>query len=385
MATTEIASTNNMFGLQLFKTIFEENKDKNTFLSPFSISVALAMTQLGARGKTASDMSATLQWNANSEQAIHDGYQSYISKLQQPCDKYQLSTANRIFIEKNYPVLAEFIEKTKKFYLAEPVSADFGGDSEKERTNINSWVSEQTQNKINDLLPRGAVDALTRMVLVNAIYFKGKWDEEFNPNLTRPLPFKVSPSNTKDVPMMFAKRKFAFFQDESLACTAIEIPYKGKDLGMVVILPNDDFGLEALVKTLTPEKLTGLLGRLGKPFQEVKLTLPKFEISCSHMLKPTLSTLGMSSAFSSSSADFSGLSSCQENPVHLDEVYHKTFLLVNEEGTEAAAATAVVMRKKRCAVKDVSLIVDHPFIIMIRECTTSSKTVLFMGAMAELA
>ncbi|XP_005092477.1 leukocyte elastase inhibitor isoform X3 [Aplysia californica] len=382
MATTEIASTNNMFGLQLFKTIFEENKDKNTFLSPFSISVALAMTQLGARGKTASDMSATLQWNANSEQAIHDGYQSYISKLQQPCDKYQLSTANRIFIEKNYPVLAEFIEKTKKFYLAEPVSADFGGDSEKERTNINSWVSEQTQNKINDLLPRGAVDALTRMVLVNAIYFKGKWDEEFNPNLTRPLPFKVSPSNTKDVPMMFAKRKFAFFQDESLACTAIEIPYKGKDLGMVVILPNDDFGLEALVKTLTPEKLTGLLGRLGKPFQEVKLTLPKFEVSCSFQLKPLLSALGMAEAFNVQNADFSGMTEGEKRDLVLDEVYHNAFVKVNEEGTEAAAATAVVMMRRCAPLPTDNVVVDRPFLFAIFD-KVANGNMIFLGQVVD--
>ncbi|XP_035824103.1 leukocyte elastase inhibitor B isoform X5 [Aplysia californica] len=349
MATTEIASTNNMFGLQLFKTIFEENKDKNTFLSPFSISVALAMTQLGARGKTASDMSATLQWNANSEQAIHDGYQSYISKLQQPCDKYQLSTANRIFIEKNYPVLAEFIEKTKKFYLAEPVSADFGGDSEKERTNINSWVSEQTQNKINDLLPRGAVDALTRMVLVNAIYFKGKWDEEFNPNLTRPLPFKVSPSNTKDVPMMFAKRKFAFFQDESLACTAIEIPYKGKDLGMVVILPNDDFGLE---------------------------------VTSSFGLKTPLTALGMADAFSAFLADFSGITAKPE--LFLSNVVHKAFVQVNEEGTEAAAATGVVMMA-RCAmvpVRQIIVTVDHPFLLVLRD-NRSQGLMLFLGHVSD--
>ena len=161
----------------------------------------------------------------------------------------------------------------------EATPANFGGNPDAEREKINSWVSQQTHDKIKDLLPGGSIDTLTRMVLVNAIYFKGKWENEFDPDATRPLPFKVSPGNTKEVQMMYAKRKFAYIQDSDLACSAIEIPYKGKDLSMVIILPDADFGLQDLVKQLSAEKLQSLLGTLNQSRpQEVRLTMPKFEV-----------------------------------------------------------------------------------------------------------
>ena len=241
---TDITTANNFFGLNLFKKVWEEKQAENIFLSPFSISVALGMTHLGARGNTASEMSTTLQWPNGKADEIHQGYQKYLSLLHKPSEVYQLSSANRIFIEQKYPVLAEFLEKTNKHYLAEATPANFGGNPDAEREKINSWVSQQTHDKIKDLLPGGSIDTLTRMVLVNAIYFKGKWENEFDPDATRPLPFKVSPGNTKEVQMMYAKRKFAYIQDSDLACSAIEIPYKGKDLSMVIILPDADFGLQ---------------------------------------------------------------------------------------------------------------------------------------------
>jgi len=380
----EISTANNGFGIDLFKKIALENSGDNLFLSPFSISVALAMTQLGARGTTASQMSSALQWPHGKDEVIHQGYQTYLTALQQPCDMYKLSTANRIYIEKKYPVLGEFLEKTKSFYLAEPVSANFSGNPESEREQINAWVLEQTQEKIKDLLPSGSLDALTRMVLVNAIYFKGKWDKEFDPRSTQQLPFKISASlGAKDVPMMYLKSKFSFVEDEQLSCKAIEIPYKGKDLSMVVILPDEDFGLEGLIKKLSSDQLTRLLQSLGQGRQQdVKLTLPKFEMTSSQALKTHLSTLGMSEAFDGSRADFSGMTKGDVKDLFISEVFHKAFIKVNEEGTEAAAATGAVMMMRSMPRPCPEMRVDHPFLLIIADCRANGN-VLFLGTVAD--
>jgi len=382
MASQDFVTANNGFGITLFKKIAEEKKGENVFISPFSISVALSMTQLGARGLTASQMSSTLQWPGEGE-AVHQGYQTYLTALQKPCDMYQLNTANRIYIEKKYPVLGEFLEKTKKFYLAEPVSADFSKQFESERQQINSWVMQQTQDKIKDLLPDGSLDTLTRMVLVNAIYFKGKWHEEFKPQHTQQLPFKISASlGSKDVPMMFAKRKFHYIEDELLACKALEIPYKGKELSMVVILPNADFGLEDLIRNLSLDHLTRLLQSLGQSREmDVKLTLPKFEMTSSVSLKSHLTSLGMSEAFSEQTADFSGMTQGDLRDLFISEVFHKAFVKVNEEGTEAAAAMCGTMMLL-CGRIDPEMEIDHPFLFVIMD-KQSRENLLFLGVVAD--
>ncbi|CAL1546524.1 unnamed protein product [Lymnaea stagnalis] len=380
---TEAAAANNKFGLDLFKTIYDGSKGKNNFLSPFSISVALAMTQLGARETTAQAMAKTLRWETADETKIHKQFQAYLKLLQKPSDAYQLSTGNRIYLEQSYPILDEFKSQTQEWYLAEPVNADFINNADQERTNINTWVAEQTQKKIKDLLPPGILNALTRMVLVNAVYFKGKWHMQFNDKNTRPSPFKIAPGETKDVPMMSLTSVFPFAHDEELKFTAVELPYQGKELGMVIILPDEDFGLQELVQKLTWEKLSKLFENLGKPGLKIQLTMPKFEITDSFDLKSTLVSLGMGEAFDESekSANFSGMTTKPE--LYLSAVIHKAYVKVNEEGTEAAAATGAVMMM-RCAMPlpPPTVKVDHPFLFLIRDLRAESS-ILFLGQISD--
>ncbi|KAH9495450.1 Leukocyte elastase inhibitor [Bulinus truncatus] len=375
-----ISAANNKFGLDLFKLFHDGRKGENLFLSPFSISVALAMTQVGAKEKTALDMAKTLRWETEDEIKIHEQFQDYIKLIQSPTDAYELSTANRIYLQQSYIFLEEFKNKVVNWYLAEPVNADFVNNAEKERVQINNWVAEETKNRIRDLIAPGVLDGLTRMVLVNAIYFKGQWDKKFKESDTKPLPFKVSPGQTKDVPMMTITHEYSYTEDVDLKFTAIEIPYKGKHLGMVILLPDEDFGLENVINNLSWDKLKIILENLSFPGGKVKLTLPKFEMTTSMDLKPLLSSLGMEDAFNMNCADFSGITGGKD--LHISAAVHKAFIQVNEEGTEAAAATAVVMMM-RCALPrpPPSITVDHPFLFLIRDIRTNN--ILFLGQVTD--
>ncbi|XP_059139175.1 leukocyte elastase inhibitor-like isoform X1 [Physella acuta] len=377
-----VSAANNKFALDLFKILYDGNQNQNTFVSPFSISVALAMTHLGAREETAQGMAKALRWETDDEAKLHEQFQAYVTQLQTPNDQYQLSTANRIYIEKSYAVLDEFKNKTKKCYLAEAVSSNFVSDADNERLQINSWVSEQTKNKINDLLAPGVLDALTRMVLVNAIYFKGNWDKQFEVENTKPKPFKVAPGQTKDVPMMTMTHNFPYIVDEELKCTALEIPYKGRELGMVIILPDEDFGLQTLVNSLTSEKLDDLLSQVRGPRGKVNFSFPKFEVTSSFQLKDPLSKLGMAHAFDASKANFSGISGV--NNLAVSAVVHKAFVKVNEEGTEAAAATAVTVMlcSSSISMKLPVVTVDHPFLFVIRDHRANGN-ILFLGQVSD--
>ncbi|KAH9495448.1 Leukocyte elastase inhibitor [Bulinus truncatus] len=318
-----ISFANNKFGLDLFKLFHDGRKGENLFLSPFSISLALAMTQVGAKEKTALDMAKTLRWETEDEIKIHEQFQDYIKLIQSPTDAYELSTANRIYLQQSYIFLEEFKNKVVNWYLAEPVNADFKNNADKERIMINNWVAEQTNNRILYLIPPGLLNEKTRMVLVNAIYFKGQWETKFKESDTKPLPFKVSPRQTKNVPMMTITHEYSYTEDVDLKFTAIEIPYKGKHLGMVILLPDEDFGLENVISNLSWDKLKIMLENLSLP-RQVKLTLPKFEMTTTMDLKPLLSSLGMEDAFKINCADFSGITGSQD--FCISEAVHKAFI-----------------------------------------------------------
>ncbi|BFZ17326.1 hypothetical protein BsWGS_20366 [Bradybaena similaris] len=376
MAQNTLASANTKLALNLFKVVRKDLKGKNAFFSPLSISAALSMTQIGARENTAKEMAQVLGWESENGEQIHQQFQKYLTKLQKPSDIYQLSTANRIFLEKTFTVIEDFTKKTKEWYLAEPVQANFKEAPESEAAKINTWVAEQTQNKIKDLFGAGVIDSLTRMVLVNAIYFKGKWDKEFDAKSTSPKPFKLSPEQTIDVPTMFNKQVYGFYKDSELKFTAVELLYKGQELGMVIILPDEDFGLEQLVEALTPEKLNSVIKDVSLNKEKIQLYLPKFEITSSYMLKQALTSLGMVDAFSQDTADFSGMTG--QRDLVLSEVAHKAFVQVNEEGTEAAAATGAVM-VLCCMPPPVPVVeVDHPFLFLISD-HRADGSILFLG------
>ncbi|RUS71334.1 hypothetical protein EGW08_020899 [Elysia chlorotica] len=377
MESILLTAANNKFALQLFKAIFIEKQEENVFVSPFSIAAALAMTHLGAKDATANGIAEALCWQLGKESDIHEHFRSYLTLLQNHSDKFKLSTASRIFIQEKFKILDQFKTSTKKFYLAEPENADFVHQAEIERQKINRWVSKETEDKIQDLLPGGAVDSLTRMIIVNAIYFKGDWDAQFDERQTQPMPFKLAPGQTKPVPMMCTKKKFAYRENQSLKCKTIEVPYKGKELSMVIILPNQDFGLQDLVASLDRDKLDDLVMGLGPPTGDVILHLPKFEVTSGHSLKEHLSALGMSDAFNTLTADFSGMTG--QKDLCISDVIHKAFIKVNEEGTEAAAATAVVMKRKCAVIESPKFVADHPFLYFIKD-NRADGLVLFIGA-----
>ncbi|XP_071764338.2 leukocyte elastase inhibitor-like isoform X3 [Centroberyx gerrardi] len=419
MATsTPLTEANTSFSLALFKKLSEDDKTGNVFYSPFSISSALAMVLLGARGNTATQMSEVLCFTkaeqprqAGAEQMqmqmqqqmqqqvqlsrlpqyllkclnvqkvqedVHVGFNKLMSELNKPEAPYALSLANRLYGEKSYQFVEDFLAETKKHYNAELESVDFKTSPEAARNNINSWVEKQTQDKIKEVLVQGVVDNMTRLVLVNAIYFKGNWDKKFKEDFTKDAQFRLNKNDTKPVKMMHQKTKFPLTFIPEANCQILEMPYKGKDLSMLIFLPNDmedgTTGLEKLEKELTYEKFVEWTRPDMMNTVEVQVGLPRFKMEEKYDLKEILISMGMVDAFDIGMSDFSGMSPA--NDLVLSKVVHKAFVEVNEEGTEAAAATAAAMMVRSARIP-VTFVADHPFLFFIRH--NPSMSVLFAG------
>lgn len=266
-----------------------------------------------------------------------------------------------------------FKESCQKFYQAELEELSFAKDTEECRKHINDWVSEKTEGKISEILGVGTVDPLTKLVLVNAIYFKGRWKEQFDRKHTRGMPFKAN-QEKKTVQMMFKKAKFKMGFVEEVHSQVLELPYAGEELSMVVLLPEDDADLATVEEALTYEKLSAWTDPENMREQTVQVFLPRLKLEESYDLESCLRSLGMTDAFEEAKADFSGMSTKKNVPV--SKVAHKCFVEVNEEGTEAAAATAVV-RNARCSRVEPQFCADHPFLFFIRHRKTGS--ILFCG------
>ncbi|XP_078147451.1 leukocyte elastase inhibitor-like isoform X4 [Centroberyx gerrardi] len=378
MATsTPLTEANTSFSLALFKKLSEDDKTGNVFYSPFSISSALAMVLLGARGNTATQMSECLNVQKVQED-VHVGFNKLMSELNKPEAPYALSLANRLYGEKSYQFVEDFLAETKKHYNAELESVDFKTSPEAARNNINSWVEKQTQDKIKEVLVQGVVDNMTRLVLVNAIYFKGNWDKKFKEDFTKDAQFRLNKNDTKPVKMMHQKTKFPLTFIPEANCQILEMPYKGKDLSMLIFLPNDmedgTTGLEKLEKELTYEKFVEWTRPDMMNTVEVQVGLPRFKMEEKYDLKEILISMGMVDAFDIGMSDFSGMSPA--NDLVLSKVVHKAFVEVNEEGTEAAAATAAAMMVRSARIP-VTFVADHPFLFFIRH--NPSMSVLFAG------
>ncbi|XP_073728689.1 leukocyte elastase inhibitor-like isoform X1 [Misgurnus anguillicaudatus] len=311
------------------------------------------------------------------EDQIHSSYNKLMSELNKPGVPYMLSLANRLYGEKSYQFIDKFISDTKKYYKAGLESVDFIKNSEAARVNINKWVEKTTQGKIKDLLAQGIVNDLTRLVLVNAIYFKGNWEKKFPKEATVDQQFKVNKNETKPVKMMKQTSKFLLAFIPEVNSQILELPYVGKNLSMFIILPNeiedDTTGLQQLEKTLTYEKLMEWTKRDNMSVEKIQISLPKFKLEETYNMKNLLVKLGMADAFEKGKANFSGMS--PKNDLVVSEVIHKSFVEVNEEGTEAAAATGVVMGLLSMPPQFFNA--DHPFLFFIRHNPTN--TILFYG------
>ncbi|XP_005149985.2 serpin B6 isoform X1 [Melopsittacus undulatus] len=371
-----LCAANTAFALNLLRKLCENRNGQNLFFSPFSISSALSMVLLGSKGNTGAQIIKVL--SLKKAEDAHNGYQSLLSEINDPNTKYILRTANRLYGEKTFEFLSSFVELSQKSYHAGLEKTDFMCAWEDSRKQINSWVEEMTEGKIQNLLAAGILNSLTRLVLVNAIYFKGNWAKQFDKERTEEVPFQINKEETRPVQMMCRKAMFNMAYIWDLQTKILELPYVGNELSMIILLPDaiqdGSTGLESLERELTYEKLIDWFSPQAMECREVMVSLPRFKLEENYDLKPFLRSMGMLDAFDIGKADFSGISAGSE--LVLSEVVHKSFVEVNEEGTEAAAATAGVMMM-RCAMIVEDFTADHPFLFFIRHNKTSN--ILFCG------
>lgn len=349
----------------------------NLFYSPYSLSSALAMTYAGASENTAAEMEKALHFTLGEEtHAAFAALKEGLEDLQKAGD-VQLAVANSLWPLKGYPFLPAFLERVKSGYGAEIVPLDFAGGTEESRQTINRWVEDKTRDKIKDLIAPGNLDPLVRLVLVNAIYFKGNWASQFKPEQTVPADFFVAPDATVSVPTMAQTHRFPYAEFEDFQI--VQLPYAGGGLSMLVVLPRENDGLWRVEDRLTPEHVRQWRERLSE--RAVRVFLPKFKMTWGAVtLNKPLQALGMVDAFSETKADFSGMADSLER-FQIGLVLHKAFVEVNEEGTEAAAATAVTMRTFARFDPPPTFRADHPFVFLIQDARTGS--ILFLGRVAD--
>ena len=365
---------NSAFAFELYKELKE--KGGNLFYSPYGISLALAMTYAGARGETAEQMADTLQFLLE-QASLHPAFNWLDAELAKrgegaqgkDGEGFRLNIVNAIWGQKDYEFLPDFLDVLAENYGAGLRILDFITETEKSRLAINDWVSNQTEGRIEDLIPPGAIDALTRLVLTNAIYFNAAWENPFDEKMTADGPFYLLNGEQVTVPMMRQTESFGYTAGDGYQ--AVELFYDGCELSMVILLPEAG-QFEAFEKTLNAQQVSDIISGLQPT--EVALTMPKFEFDSEFSLKDTLAGMGMPIAFSSV-ADFSGMTGKRE--LYISDVVHKAFVAVDEKGTEAAAATAVIMTLTAVPEPPVEVTIDRSFIFLIRDIETGA--ILFVG------
>ena len=382
-----VAQGNSAFALDLYGHLKE--KPGNLFFSPFSVSAALAMTMAGARGDTEAGMGKALRLDLGREK-LAPAFGALLKDLNDRKMKgrwqddpnagkkpFELVVANALWGQKGYPFKADFLGLLKRSYEAGLQEADFGADPDKARKAINAWVEEKTKNKIREILPPGTVPASTRLVLANAIYFKAAWVQPFEKEATREGEFLLSSKEKVRVPFMRRTGDFRYAETESMQ--VLTLPYQGGDLAMAVLLPKAVEGLPELEKGLD----AGAFWRAwdAAASAEVNVQLPKFKIESAFPLNDALISLGMGDAFAPGKADFTGMADTKE--LFIGFVIHKTFVDVNEAGTEAAAATVVGMLGGDMPAEPKAFKADRPFLFAIVDGKT--RSILFLGRVANPA
>jgi serpin B len=369
----DLVENNNAFAFDLYQSL--QAQDGNLIYSPYSISLALAMTYAGARGETDSQMGDVLHFLPQDQ--LHPAFNALDLQLAErgkaPSDEetpLQLNIANAVWAEQTYPFLESFLDTLAVNYGAGIQLADFVNRYEAVREEINNWVSDQTEGKIKDLIPEGTLDADTRMALVNAIYFKADWLSPFEAESTQDAPFHLLDGSEITVPMMNQDAFIPYALGDGWQ--AIELAYAGETAAMDMIVP-DEGRFEEIESSLDDETVTSILSSLEPT--SVTLGLPKFTFESEFALSDHLKSLGMTDAFDPGQADFSGMS--DRSDLYITEALHKAFVAVDEKGTEAAAATAVIVGVTSAPLFDVTLIVDRPFVFVIRDLPTGQ--ILFVG------
>lgn len=357
------------FGLQFFREVVKQEGDKNIFVSPLSVSMALGMTLNGANGETKAAMEQTLTLAGMSTDEINQSYQSLIDLLTRLDPKVKFQIANSIWYRQEMTFEQDFIDLNKNFFDAIVRAVDFG-NPEAAAATINAWVSENTNGRIEEIVKPESIDWGTVMFLVNAIYFKGTWTFQFDKDKTRPEFFTLLDSSRKQVPMMHLSGDLKYFQNDHFQ--AVDLPYGDGKYNMMILLPNPAADLDALAAQMDRVNWQSWIGSFSE--QPVDLAMPKFRLEYELTLNDVLKALGMEIAFDTGRADFTRM--YKPGGLFIDEVKHKTFVEVDEEGTEAAAATSVEIG--RTSLPDnVQMRIDRPFLLVIHE--NHSETILFIG------
>lgn len=378
LAADPAATAVNTLGIELFERAAKP--DANTAISPFSIQTALVMTYAGAEGETRGQMARVLHLPEDAVPAF-SALQKQITTVP---EEITLSVANRLFGQKGYDFRPAYLQLVKENFGAPLEPLDFENAPQKSREIINAWVEKQTRDRIRDLVPENAITKDTGLVLVNAIYLKAAWAGAFEKSATIPRPFHLSDGKNADVPTMTREDSFGYKKQDGF--TVVSLPYSGGDLQFVVLLPDAADGLPALEKKLTPDLLADCA---ALPSRQARLFLPRFKLEPPlFALGDTLKALGMKSAFDipAGSANFDGIAPRRPNDyLYISGVFHKTFVEVNEQGTEAAAATAVVMMRAMAMPveppKPLEVRVDRPFLFAIQH--RPSGACLFLGRVTD--
>jgi serpin B len=387
----KVVDANNKFAFDFYNEILNK-EEGNLFFSPYSISVALAMTYEGAKGQTKEEMKNVFYFPE--DDILRSNSAAIYNQINKKNKSYTLRTGNALWVQKDFLLLEDYTNRVENYYGGKAVNLDFKNDLEKSRQTINSFISEQTNNRIKELLKPGILKPNTKLVLTNAIYFLGDWKYQFDKKNTKDMDFFITPNNPVKVPMMYISGKnmnnmkpkpatFNYAELEKLQI--IELPYKDEELSMIIILPKqgEDYDYEtkeAINSEYTLDDIEFTFEKFNEYKSEMKETsmdgiyLPKFEFDTDYDLNEVLENLGMPTAFGGG-ADFSGMTGNKD--LVIGNVIHKAFVKVDEKGTEAAAATAVIM-KDGSMYSNINIFkADHPFIFVIQE--TQTGNILFMG------
>jgi serpin B len=384
--TNAVVHGNNDFALELYAQL--RDQQGNLFFSPYSISTALAMTYAGARGRTEAEMAMVLHFPmtmttrtgakrssglVRDQAQFHAAFGSIVKDLNArgQSGAYELTVANALWGQQGYGFLPQFLDLIKANYDGNLNEVDFVKAAEAARQTINAWVEKQTNGKIKDLIPGGVLNSLTRLVLTNAIYFKGNWASQFKPENTKDAPFTLADGKKINAPLMNQTAEYKYMQTPDFK--ALELPYVEQELSMVIFLPRKFDALPGFEKTLTTENLSRWMDQLRK--QKVIVSVPKFKMTSQFSLAGVLGKMGMTDAFSPVKADFSGING--KTDLFISAIIHKAYVDVNEEGTEAAAATAVVIGITSVPPQPPVFRADHPFLFLIRD--NRSGSILFIG------
>jgi serpin B len=370
LTETRVTASSNTFGINLFKELVAYKPDQNVFISPLSVAAALTMTYNGAGGNTEEEMKQTLGYSGLSDQEINESFRDLVFYLTQLDSSVSVEIANSIWYRMSFAFKEEFLNLNRQYFAAEVAGLDFNDETSADV--INDWVDESTHGKIDNIVKKPIPPEMV-MYLINAVYFKGTWTYQFHDSLTTDGEFNLPDGTKKPVRLMFQGAEMSYFEDS--AVQMVDLPYGDEKFSMTVILPRPGTDINTFVGQLDEEALDSRLGALSST--EGTLYLPRFTVEYEERLNDVLQAMGIEDAFTHS-ADFSGMRDAKD--VYISLVKHKSLLEVNEEGTVAAAVTVVGVGVTSVGPEPFAMMVDRPFVLMIRE--RESGVVLFIGMIA---